>query len=130
MSSTSTVKPDPSVAARVAGEDIACGDFVGVLTETIEVPSYFWDCSDVTMTPGEMIRFKLLPQDSGAPLKVIAVCLPFVYATDAHGKAVTLDTRRVQLVRIDRQCAKTVCKAIRGKKASRDRDKSARRRKR
>ena len=101
------------VAATVAGEDLACGDFVALLTESVDVPSYLWDGCGVSLSPHEMVRLQLYPDEAGEPLKVFALCLPFVYAKSPGGRTVTIDTRRMQLVRLDRQCAKVVWKKLR-----------------
>lgn len=124
MSSTSTLQLKSTLASRVAGEDISCGDFVSALTQTVEVPSYFWDCTNVTLSPGEMVPLTFVPHDSGEPFKVIAVCLPFVYVKDSFGKASSIDLRRVQLVRLDPDCAKAVRKAFRNPKSGKRRRKN------
>ncbi len=56
---------------------------------------------------------KMIPRNAGHPLRVIAVCLPFVYAKTPRGETATIDTRRAQLVRLDRRCAKVIWKALR-----------------
>jgi len=59
-----------------------------------------------------MVRLRLIPEHAGQPLKVIAICLPFVYAKTSKGEVTTVDTRQMQLVRLDRKCAKVVWKAL------------------
>ncbi|MEZ5944953.1 MAG: hypothetical protein R3C18_26510 [Planctomycetaceae bacterium] len=100
--------PEPTVAATVAGEDIVGGDYVAILTQTFDVPSYFWNGCLTSLLPEETVRLKLIPETAGLPLKVVAVCLPFIYTTTPFGQSVTLDTRRLQLVRIDKKCAKAI----------------------
>ncbi len=102
MKTTTETRSATTVAARIAGEDIAIGDFVTVLSEIIEVPSFLWCCSSVSLPPDEPVRIRYLPRDVGEPHKVAAVCLPFVYATRPNGKLMALDTRQQQLVRLDR----------------------------
>ena len=97
-----------SVAARVAGEDIACGDFVTVTNEVVELPSFLWCSSAVGLAADEPIRLRFMARDAGVPLKVIGVCLPFVYARTSRGGVVTVDTRQNQLVRLDKECARAV----------------------
>ena len=99
----------------VYGEDIACGDFVALLNETVDVPSYLWDFSGTSLSPHELVRLKLIPGDAGQPLRVIEICLPFVYAKSPNGETTTIDIRRLQLVRLDRKCAKAVWKKLRSK---------------
>ena len=104
---------EPRIASTVYGEDIARGDYVALLNETVEVPSYLWDSCGVSLPPQELVHLKLIPCDAGQPLKVIEVCLPFVYAKSANRETITIDIRRLQIVRLDRRCAKTVWKELR-----------------
>ncbi len=105
-----------TVAATVSGEDIASGDYVALLTETVAVPSYFWDSGGVSLPPNEMVRLRLIPENAGQPLRVITSCLPFVYARTCMGEITTIDTRQMQLVRLDRKCAKVVWKSLRAER--------------
>jgi hypothetical protein len=85
---------DTTVAATLAPEDVACGDFVAVLNMTFELPTYMWDAAQAMLPVDELIRLQLIPSDSGVPLKVFGVCLPFVYVKSTAGDVLTLDTRR------------------------------------
>jgi hypothetical protein len=104
---------EPSAAATVAGEDLACGDYVALLNETVDLPSFLWDACGASLSPHELVRLKLIPDNAGHPLRVIAVCLPFIYARAPSGETATIDTRRTQLVRLDRKCAKVIWKKLR-----------------
>jgi hypothetical protein len=95
-----------TVAAFVAGEDIACGDFVALHSATWEFPSYMWD--QALVPPQELVRLKMIPSDTGEPFKVIGICLPFVYAKDSKGNVKTFDLRREQIVRLNSECAENV----------------------
>lgn len=106
MKATTETQPNTTVAATVAGEDIRYGDYLTVLNSTCEVPSYMWD--QAMLPANELVRLKIIPTDSGLPLKVFAVCLPFVYAKDTAGDLKTLDLRRQQIVRLNSGCAKVV----------------------
>ncbi len=112
MNTESTIKVETTTAATVAGEDLACGDYVSLLTETVELPSFLWNCSDLMLSPHELVRLKVIPSQAGQPLKVMAICLPFVYAKTSAGEMTTLDIRRAQLVRLDRRCAKSIWKQL------------------
>ena len=103
---------ETTVAARVAGEDIACGDFVAVMSEIVELPSFLWDSTAASLAPDETVRLRLVPADAGQPYKVIAVCLPFVYVKTHRGSVVIIDSRRRQLVRLDYHCARGVWKKL------------------
>ncbi|MCA9124812.1 MAG: hypothetical protein H6821_00810 [Planctomycetaceae bacterium] len=97
-----------TVAARIAGEDIACGDFVAVMNEIVELPSFLWSCSGVSLAPDEPVRVRYVARDAGQPYKVIGVCLPFVYAKSHADRVIVIDTRQRQLVRLDQACASMV----------------------
>ena len=103
---------DTSVAARVAGEDIACGDFVAAMNEVVELPSFLWNCSSISLTPDDAVRIRVMAHDAGQPYKVIGVCLPFIYVKTHWGSVAILDTRQRQLVRLDQQCARSVWKKL------------------
>ena len=60
----------------------------------------------------EPVRIKFASAEAGQPLKVFAVCLPFVYAKKPCGAIVVLDTRLRQLVRLNHDCAKMVWKEL------------------
>ncbi|NUQ66641.1 MAG: hypothetical protein HUU20_29615 [Pirellulales bacterium] len=113
MKTKSASQLEPRAAATVAGEDLACGDYVSLLNETVDMPSYFWDGWGASLSPEELVRLRLIPDRAGQPLRVIAICLPFVYAKTPNGEMVILDTRRMQLVRLDRKCAKLVWRELR-----------------
>jgi hypothetical protein len=102
-----------TVAARIAGEDIAKGDFVTILSEIIEAPSFLWNCSSVSLPPDEPVRTRYLPRAAGEPHKVVAVCLPFVYAKRPRGTLIAFDTRQQQLVRLDRDNGRSLWKQMR-----------------
>ncbi len=100
---------DTTLAASVAPEDLKCGDFVAVLNEVIEYPSFFWFDLDATKRD-ELVRIRSIPSGSGMPLKVKAICLPFVFVKPPVGQCETIDIRRVQLVRLNERYGKTVWK--------------------
>ncbi|WP_372720148.1 hypothetical protein [Novipirellula sp.] len=102
-----------NVAARVAGEDIKPGDYVTALTEIYELPSFLWCCSGGTLAAEEPVRSVYKAGDAGQPSKVIAVCLPFVYAKKARGDTAIFDIRKHQLVRLDRDTGRKVWKRLR-----------------
>jgi hypothetical protein len=101
-----------SLAASVAPEDLGCGDFVAVLNEYFEFPSFLWGDS-LPAERDEMIRVRCCADDGGTPLKIKAVCLPFVLVKPPRGAPQTFDIRQVQLVRLNRRYAKTAWQALR-----------------
>ena len=113
MKTQSVSQLEPRAAATVAGEDLAYGDYIALLNETVDFPSFLWDACGASLSPHELVRLKVIPDNAGYPLRVIAICLPFVYAKTPSGETATIDTRRTQLVRLHRKCAKAIWKELR-----------------
>ena len=105
-------KCEAYVARSLAAEDLRCGDFVGILHETVELPSYHWTCDGSLLPPDELIRIVYRPTEGGTPLKVKAICLPFVFVKHPSGQHQTLDVRRHQLVRLNGAYARLVWKTM------------------
>ncbi len=101
-----------TLAASVAPEDLKCGDFVAVLNEVLECPSFLWFDLEATKRD-ELVRIRCIPADSGMPLKVKTICLPFVFVKPPVGQCKTIDVRKVQLVRLHERYGKTVWKSLR-----------------
>ena len=113
MRNVTTFHEQTTVAARIAGEDIQVGDYLTALNETVELPSFLWSCSDSTLPTDEPVRTIYKPNDAGRPFKVIAVCLPFVYTKQLEGGTAIFDTRKHQLVRLDRMAGRAIWKRMR-----------------
>ncbi len=107
-----------SLAARVAPEDLRRGDFVAVLSQIVELPSFLW--SD-TLPSGqdELVRLRRLPTDDRVPLKVEAICLPFLFVKLPNGRFETIDVRLASLVRLEEGYARTVWKSLKKQPAKR-----------
>lgn len=101
-----------TVAMTAAPEDLRRGDFVAILNEVLEVPACCW-LDLPAQPPEEPVRVRFMSQDSGTPVKVQALCLPFVFVRHPDGWTETLDVRRVQLVHVSRAYARAVWKACR-----------------
>lgn len=112
MTDHSTTTERTSLAALVAHEDLKAGDFVTVLNDVVELPSFLW-CDASPKAGDAVVRVRLCADGGGMPLKVKAVCLPFVYVRSPEGFALTLDVRQVELVRLKKQYAKTIWKDFR-----------------
>ena len=112
MKTNVPTRSETTVAATVAPEDLRPGIFVAVLNEVVEYPSLIW-CDDAIGERDETVRVQLCADEGGAPLKVNAVCLPFVFVKAAGGQTQTIDVRRVQLVRLKKRYARTVWKQVR-----------------
>ena len=104
---------ETALAASVAPEDLECGDFVAVLSVTHEYPSFLWCCDSELLAREEPVRVQRMGADDGTPLKVKAICLPFVLVKEANGKHRTLDVRLCRLARLASDYAREVWKAMR-----------------
>jgi hypothetical protein len=111
MSTNTSTTDRTALASILAPEDLRCGDYVAVLDEIVEVPSWLWCDSPVDTESPQRIRCRA--EDGGVPLKVKAICLPFVFVKSAQRQKRTLDVRQYQLVRLDRHYARTVWKELR-----------------
>jgi hypothetical protein len=112
MKSQENDKCDTSVARSIAPDDLQCGDFVSILHEIVEWPSFFWSCDPQLWPPGQPVRVQQLGSDGGTPLKVKAICLPFVFVKSPNGQHRTLDVRQHKLVRLNKDYSETVWKAM------------------
>src|SRR5262245_8588984 len=120
MESVVSSNDELAVAASVAPEDLRCGDYVAVLSVIHEYPSFFW-CGDSGMSAREdPVRVESLDTENVAPLKIKAICLPFVFVKDAMGKHRTLDVRLCRLARLSAEYARKVRKAVRQKGISKE----------
>ena len=99
------------MARALAPEEIRRGDFVAVLYVISEWPSFFWSCDAALAPRDELVRICSTPHGESQPLKVRAVCLPFVLAKAPSGEQKTLDVRRCRLARLERRYARTAWKA-------------------
>lgn len=94
-----------AVVRRLAPEEVRVGEFVTVLTETVELPPFLF-CGDAALLPpSEPVRYRHIPRGAGSPLLVKSICLPFVLVQRPGGRAGTLDVRRHALARLDRSFA-------------------------
>jgi hypothetical protein len=89
-----------TLARALAPEDILPGDYVAVLHEVYEYPTWFW-CDDGFGLPrDEAVWVRFRPHDDAAVMKVLAVCLPFVLVREPCGRRRTMDVRRRPLARL------------------------------
>jgi hypothetical protein len=112
MKNQSSLTHDCRVARVVAAEDLRCGDFVGILTSIVELPSFFWGADCQVAPPHEPVRLRCRPAEGGVPLKIKAICLPFVLVRTPDGRHQTLDIRQCELVRLDAKYAQAASKAL------------------
>ena len=98
------------LARTVAPEDLCCGDVVGILSVIYEFPPFFCEPDNLSIDRGEPVRMRFRPRNGGIPLKVKAICLPFVLLKSPDGKVRSLDVRQVQLARLSPQYGKQAWK--------------------
>jgi hypothetical protein len=113
MESQTTTSDETIVARSLAAEDLRCGDFVSILHEIVEWPSFMWSgCDSLLLPPDQPVRLASRSSDSGTPLKVKAICLPFVFVKQPCGTHRTLDVRRHRLVQLSPEYAELVWKSL------------------
>jgi hypothetical protein len=107
-----------TLAASVAPEDLLLGDYVATLSVIHEFPSFFWCCDSELSAREEVVRIQRTGGDEGTPLKIKAICLPFVLVKDTTGKHRTLDIRLCRLARLSPEYARRVWKALKQKRTT------------
>ena len=117
MKPATSTSGDSYVSRSLPPEDLCRGDFVAILQEIAEWPSFFWHCDAQLLPPHEPVRIASRGSDGGTPLKVKAICLPFVFVKKPCGQHRLLDVRQHRLVRLNEQYARAVWKAM-GKSGS------------
>jgi hypothetical protein len=91
-------KPCIQVARPVAPEDLRAGDYVCMLTYTVQfIPCASQD--DVRWDKVRVVGVDVLPLDI-TPRRVVSACLPYLLVKCPAGGHETLDTRRVRLARV------------------------------
>ncbi len=105
----------PSLARCVAGEDLELDEYIAVHSTTGEFLSHAWDRSD--LSPDQVVRVRYIPSTAGQPVKVVGICLPFVYVQDRNESTEIIDLRMTQVVRIERECAKEIWKLSKAKRS-------------
>lgn len=113
-----------TVSKPLAPEDVCAGDIVTVLSTITELPSFMWCADPSTLPADELVRVRHIPKDSGIPLKVTAVCLPFVLVRHPHGKPRIVDVRQSQLARLTQPYASICWRINKRRKRLKSRPKS------
>ena len=84
----------------LAPEDAAPGMYITVMCQRHE---WFPDpclADAATIQMLRPMRWDRIPKDSGHPLRIAGVCLPFLFVQTPQGGARTLDVRRMSLARL------------------------------
>lgn len=89
---------------RLAPEDIAPGLFIAITGKYDEVMPY-WLFDSVPARGVEYLRVPSIDCADGEPLRILAVCLPFVLTEEADGRTRTLDIRQHMLASVDEMYA-------------------------
>ena len=116
---TQTSARSTSLASCLAPEDITKGDYVAVLSQTQEYPSFLWCCDTAIRRAEDPVRINLESLADGSPLCVIAICLPFVFVREPSRQYRTIDVRMTRLARLDRGYAKSVIRLARKPRSKR-----------
>lgn len=100
------------VARPLAPEDIAVHSYVAVLTETVELLPFWIIDSPCDIDRVRPVRWSRAPVSAGWPLKVIAVCLPFVLVKSVRKDVATLDVRQCALAELSPEYVDAVRKQL------------------
>lgn len=114
-----------SLARLIAPEDLAPGVYINVLHDVEESHPLFASC-EPSAPPPRVSTYASIPQWPLGPLRVVAVCLPFVLVEFDCGQKRQLDVRRAALVRVPEEYAK----AAFGKRARDESESGKKKRKR
>ena len=109
---TSSSAAEATLAKVLAPEDVRGGDYIAPLYSIVEMPSYWWNGDCWKLPPEQPVRLRLTGECNGMPLRVKAVCLPFVLVKAPTGEQSTLDLRKCQVARLDLGYAKQAWKAV------------------
>ncbi len=74
------------LATTLAPEDIRTGAYVAIARLCVEYPSFLWCDGVPSLAADEPVRIEWLPPSGGMPLRVEAVCLPFVLVRSPDGE--------------------------------------------
>ena len=110
---TETKDSQLSASRRVHPEELAVGDYVALKAVSYEYPSFLWCGADpVTLPPDQPVRITFLPHRDNAPLKVTAICLPFILCSTHNSGEKLFDLRKTQFVKLDSDFARAARKAL------------------
>jgi hypothetical protein len=96
----------------LAPEELHRDQYVTVLDEIAEVPSFYWCADAALLPPGQAVRIRLLSDWGGLPLRVRRVCLPFVLVKQPCGARRTLDVRKCRLAKLGKPYAREAWRAF------------------
>ena len=109
-------------AKELHPEDIEIGDYVAISKSVYQYPSYLWHHDYASLPPHEPVNVTLLSY-SVVPLKVEAICVPFVLCRCPDEKTQCLDLRQTQLFRLTQEFAEAMRSSLKLEKQPSDKDK-------
>lgn len=91
-------------------EDLSVGDHIVLSEVSYQYATFNWCGADMSIrSPEEPIEITYYPSwDKHEPMKVKAVCLPFVLCKTVEKKHCVLDLRQVKVARVDDNFATSV----------------------
>lgn len=108
IAQTEITMPRNIISRTIAPEDIRAGMYVAVSLVEIEAVSprmFMGGCGPGEMPDPKLMRWTQRPCEPSRPLRVEAVSLPYVHATDPVEGPRTLDVRQHRLVRLTKNYA-------------------------
>jgi hypothetical protein len=102
----------------LAPEDLCANEYVAVLGCRAEYPSFFWWGDSPGLVPDEPVRIEWSYLSENIPLRIEAICLPFVFVKSPKGKYQTLDICQHRLARLDHRFAKAAWRRLKQSAAS------------
>ena len=120
MMDTLTDQVSTPAVRRLGPEDLQRGQYVTVMQRTGQSLNYHLFCESPEHPSVTVERYAYLPKQAGQPLKVLALCIPFVLVKTARGKCHMLDLRRVDLALLSDDFGRAAFKALKSKKKSGD----------
>lgn len=80
----------------IAPEDITIGAHIVILQQIHEYPSFLWCGESTLFKPEQPVRITMLPCEP-EPLRVRAICLPYVLVKSPRGERRMIDVREVSV---------------------------------
>ena len=113
MTTLEHLNHDTELAKTLAAEDVRCGDMVAILDVILEFPSFLWSDDPNVLPPQEVVCVRSRSAHTGKPLKVKAICLPYILVETPKGRHKTLDLLQCRLVRLGDEYAKEAWRKLR-----------------
>jgi hypothetical protein len=106
------MKTVTDVARPIAPEDIRIGDYIAIMSTVVEWPPFFFDQPFGRV---DVVRTHHLPCSGGEPLKVQAICIPFLLVRNHKDEHTTIDLRRHRIAKLSEAFGKKASKKLAAK---------------